>query len=243
MNQITDAQVQAAYAECLLVRSGEKQFSDAVETLENNYEMNLGSARDFLNNFKHLMNGEAYNRTLNGYATRYFLENIYSDFGKDALIIALEAVNGHIKYYESLKRGKLRNIRKIHDSFLNHIDDEPLEHNRDFELLVKKSMADDTQIRQLRLSKAEIIPQIVSSIIKVYKRNPDVVAEVLIRASGVCENCNQPAPFIRAKDGTPYLEVHHKIRLASGGEDTIANAIAVCPNCHRELHFGSIAHN
>jgi len=44
--------------------------------------------------------------------------------------------------------------------------------------------------------------------------------------------------FIRKKDNTPYLEVHHKIQLAEGGEDSIENAIAVCPNCHRELHFG-----
>ena len=72
----------------------------------------------------------------------------------------------------------------------------------------------------------------------VYRRNPDVVAEVLSRAAGVCERCEKPAPFLRAKDSTPYLEVHHKIRLSNGGEDTVKNAIAICPNCHRELHFG-----
>ncbi|WP_147195697.1 HNH endonuclease [Rummeliibacillus stabekisii] len=36
----------------------------------------------------------------------------------------------------------------------------------------------------------------------------------------------------------PNLEVHHIKRLADGEEDTVENAIAVCPNCHRELHFG-----
>ena len=40
------------------------------------------------------------------------------------------------------------------------------------------------------------------------------------------------------RDGTPYLEVHHKIPLAKDGEDTIENAEALCPNCHREKHFG-----
>jgi 5-methylcytosine-specific restriction protein A len=34
------------------------------------------------------------------------------------------------------------------------------------------------------------------------------------------------------------LEVHHKIRLADGGFDTVENAIAVCPNCHRQCHHG-----
>ncbi|WP_256325004.1 HNH endonuclease signature motif containing protein [Nitrosomonas sp. Nm132] len=43
---------------------------------------------------------------------------------------------------------------------------------------------------------------------------------------------------MRKHDGSPYLEVHHKIPLAFGGEDTVVNAIALCPNCHREAHYG-----
>ena len=69
-------------------------------------------------------------------------------------------------------------------------------------------------------------------------RNPDVVAETLNRANGVCGSCGARAPFKRASDGTPYLEVHHKKRLADGGADIVENAIAVCPNCHRRAHFG-----
>ncbi|PKF49348.1 HNH endonuclease [Enterovibrio nigricans] len=71
-----------------------------------------------------------------------------------------------------------------------------------------------------------------------YKRNPDVVAEALIRAKGVCECCKEFAPFTRKKDNSPYLEVHHIVPLAVGGEDTLNNVIALCPNCHREKHFG-----
>jgi len=26
--------------------------------------------------------------------------------------------------------------------------------------------------------------------------------------------------------------------LSQGGEDIVENAIATCPNCHRQLHFG-----
>ncbi|SFB88291.1 HNH endonuclease [Marinospirillum celere] len=50
--------------------------------------------------------------------------------------------------------------------------------------------------------------------------------------------CGTPAPFNRKSDGTPYLEVHHKTPLALGGEDTVENAIALCPNCHRKAHYG-----
>lgn len=61
----------------------------------------------------------------------------------------------------------------------------------------------------------------------------------MLRANGYCEGCENPAPFIRPSDGTPYLEVHHIVPLAEDGEDTVENAIALCPNCHREVHFGS----
>ncbi|WP_242657405.1 HNH endonuclease [Vibrio antiquarius] len=64
------------------------------------------------------------------------------------------------------------------------------------------------------------------------------MVEVLLRADGVCERCKQQAPFSRSRDGTPYLEVHHIKRLADGGDDSVENAQALCPNCHRELHFG-----
>jgi predicted HNH restriction endonuclease len=41
-------------------------------------------------------------------------------------------------------------------------------------------------------------------------------------------------------DNTPYLEVHHVMPLGEGGDDTLENAAALCPLCHRELHFGKL---
>lgn len=69
-----------------------------------------------------------------------------------------------------------------------------------------------------------------------YARDPRVVAYVLNRAQGVCEACDNPAPFKRA-DGSPYLEAHHILPLAEGGPDTVENCAALCPNCHRAMHF------
>lgn len=73
---------------------------------------------------------------------------------------------------------------------------------------------------------------------KVFNRSPVVVAATLLRANGICEKCSIPAPFLRAVTNTPYLEVHHKQRLADGGIDHPENTLALCPNCHREAHFG-----
>ena len=55
------------------------------------------------------------------------------------------------------------------------------------------------------------------------------------KANGICQLCKQEAPF-KKKDGEPYLETHHIIWLSEGGEDTIQNTVALCPNCHRKMH-------
>nr|WP_307993153.1 HNH endonuclease [uncultured Niameybacter sp.] len=34
------------------------------------------------------------------------------------------------------------------------------------------------------------------------------------------------------------MEEHHLIPLSEGGEDSLSNVFALCPNCHREMHFG-----
>lgn len=81
-------------------------------------------------------------------------------------------------------------------------------------------------------------PSSVTTTTVQYVRDPLVKAWVLETAQGRCEVCRQPAPFV-SDDGLPFLEVHHVTPLAAGGSDTIGNAVAVCPNCHRLLHYGS----
>lgn len=89
-----------------------------------------------------------------------------------------------------------------------------------------------------QLASAPKLPTKVKVTTEVFLRNEHVVAQVLIRAAGHCEFCKSPAPFAKATDGTPYLEVHHQKWLAAGGEDTVQNAVALCPNCHRKAHYG-----
>lgn len=73
----------------------------------------------------------------------------------------------------------------------------------------------------------------------VYVRDPRVRSAALLRAGGCCEYCDVPG-FTRA-DGAIYLETHHIVPLHEGGPDTVANVICLCPNHHREAHFGADA--
>jgi len=59
----------------------------------------------------------------------------------------------------------------------------------------------------------------------------------LKRSKGICEACDKPAPFLNS-NGEPFLEVHHLRRLTDGGLDHPEHVAAICPNCHRRVHYG-----
>ncbi|HHW7447101.1 TPA: HNH endonuclease [Pasteurella multocida] len=110
----------------------------------------------------------------------------------------------------------------------------------EFDKKVKKALKDDSEKRQQRLDRKKLKKPSYSFVkIRQFHRDPDVVAEVLYRADGICESCKKPAPFNRKADNMPYLEVHHIIPLSQNGDDTVSNCIALCPNCHRKIHFGN----
>lgn len=73
----------------------------------------------------------------------------------------------------------------------------------------------------------------------VRQRSAKVRAYALLRADGVCEYCG--AKGFALPDGSVYLETHHVAPLASGGPDSVDNVAALCPNHHREAHYGSNA--
>ncbi|QTH65378.1 HNH endonuclease [Psychrosphaera ytuae] len=135
----------------------------------------------------------------------------------------LEIVEYSPQAFNSSKVKGLSSIEEMHNEFNDEL-------KKAFELesatLVEKSKSYPNK------------PASINTIVSVFKRNPYVTAIVLKNANGVCGNCNRTAPFKRKKDGSPYLEVHHRKTLANGGDDTVENCIALCPNCHREMHYG-----
>ncbi|MFJ5535967.1 HNH endonuclease [Vreelandella titanicae] len=104
-----------------------------------------------------------------------------------------------------------------------------------FEQKVRKARKlSDTELRK----RAENAPAQVGSRTgqtTVIPRSPYIAAYAKRRANGHCELCQQPAPF-ETKKGEPYLECHHIEWLAKGGDDSIENTVALCPNCHRKMH-------
>jgi 5-methylcytosine-specific restriction enzyme A len=67
-----------------------------------------------------------------------------------------------------------------------------------------------------------------------YERNPFVTEYAKRWAEGICQLCEQTAPF-KNKKGEPHLHTHHIVWLSRGGEDSIKNTVALCPNCHEKM--------
>jgi 5-methylcytosine-specific restriction protein A len=73
------------------------------------------------------------------------------------------------------------------------------------------------------------------AVTELYEKNVYVAELARRKANGFCQLCEQPAPF-RDRHGRPFLETHHIRWISEGGEDTIENTVALCPNCHARMH-------
>lgn len=238
--KITQEQVVAAYETAKRVYAGEIKRADGIRWLVSRHGLNQATAGDFIYDYRQLVEGKEFHRAMSSDAMRYFLSQIEADRGPQGLLNAITSLRAHIEYYEALPKPTMHSMRTIASEAerrLNSYASEELAYKL-FEAEVAKSLGDSQDSRLKRLSQAEKTPKTLTVQTTVFMRNPDVVAEVLIRAKGHCEECKHSAPFLRAKDGTPYLEVHHIVQLSEGGEDSVSNAIALCPNCHRKAHFG-----
>lgn len=77
-----------------------------------------------------------------------------------------------------------------------------------------------------------------TSVIRI--RNSIYPKQVRAMANGRCEACHEQT--FRTRNGEWFLEVHHKKWLSEGGIDEIENMVALCPNCHRQEHYGVSRH-
>jgi len=230
---ITQQPTEACYEIATRVFANEIETQAGAHLLRDQHGVNLNSAHDYVEVYKHMREGTLRNRWLSASATEYFFRQIETTHGREALSMAVKSTR---LYIENNPTKALNKLRKVVERFSKPVALDDLE--AQFAASVERSVEDSAAERRQRLQCAPRAPLKVRATTDVFLRNPDVVAEVLSRAAGICEGCRNAAPFLRKKDGTPYLEVHHKVQLANGGEDTVQNAVALCPNCHRRYHFG-----
>lgn len=94
---------------------------------------------------------------------------------------------------------------------------------------------DDTALRTAAERAQKVSPLRFQATVETVARSAAVSAYIKRLARGCCDLCEKPGPF-ETKRGA-YLECHHIHPLAKGGPDTIENTVALCPNCHRKMHY------
>lgn len=240
-NLLTTHQIQSAYDVAVQVFDQLLTTKQGIDRLVRE-KVGATYAADLINVYRMMRQGKCYQRTINVEATRLYLQRIYQDVGVYSLTLALRAARLHIHYYEQLRNLSLHKLREVVASaelLIDHAGGTIAQYLAVSDFEVHAALNDTSAARLARLAKKKDAAPVKFTLSTTYfVRDPDVVAEALHRAGGSCEACKKPAPFSRKSNGTPYLEVHHVIRLADGGMDNLANVTVVCPNCHRQAHFG-----
>lgn len=74
-----------------------------------------------------------------------------------------------------------------------------------------------------------------------WKRDASIAKEAIIKANYLCEIDNSHNTFISAITNKNFVEAHHLLPMNHQGDfsyslDVPGNIVALCPNCHREIH-------
>jgi 5-methylcytosine-specific restriction protein A len=95
----------------------------------------------------------------------------------------------------------------------------------------------EQQIKTLETTIGSSKPAEFTRLIKAIARSKKVVNLIKKRSRGVCKICGEEG--FEKRDGDIYVEAHHIKELSKSMIDLPNNMMAVCPTCHRILHYGS----
>jgi len=171
-----------------------------------------------------------------------FSDNAITVYGNPIQTPPLEIVkqgNAAIKaYFKSLEE---REEKALVEVKVSQIGDSDSGKTSEFIERTNK-ITDDSEARQIsdeelikRIKKSDKVAKTKQVTTTVYIRNEYVSEFAKRKSNGFCQLCENSAPFNDSK-GKPYLESHHVIWLSRGGDDSVENVIALCPNCHAKIH-------
>lgn len=224
MNTITHKQIHLTYQLAKDFFNSRLSLKDAKQLLSD-AGMNSNSAVDYLYDYCHLMRGESFSRTMNVYATQYYLEKILNDDGLDSLKIALLSLSQHIDYYEQKSNSSVKKKRAILEKFMmiTGLDkDKPIYPD------------------EVDPSKAYFEGSTKQVIVNNYERNNAARKKCIAHYNAICQVCMFDFTSTYGELGNGFIHVHHIVDISSIGMkysiDPINDLVPVCPNCHAMLH-------
>jgi hypothetical protein len=167
-------------------------------------------------------------------ARRDRMKNLLMDAVRDRLPVRVIVLDG--RPHEKPTDGKARVEARV----LDPVSWAVVEHPRDGEFVLRRGGSTPHFLDQFSLPRPSgTDPKPMTRTSTSWARDPGVRRFALQRAGGRCEYCGIAG--FKMPDGSIYLETHHVIPLSEGGPDSAENVVALCPNHHREAHFGETA--
>jgi 5-methylcytosine-specific restriction enzyme A len=240
--KIPPGAIPVAYNISKKVYQKELSFTEGRLAISINGPMNVGSAGDYINNFKYLIDGKRFTRTLNVLSMEYYLDNILKDYGSERLSIALQALEQHIVYYENVQKTKvtLHKMRGILQKYLNtvagkKVDVNEQEQNEIIQDILSKGQSKEQLLIEL-LDLKQTDPEEVIIMGRAYKRDNKTIAQIKLLRGIKCQFCGTA---IKKRDGSFYVEAAHIKAKHMKGCETLDNILLLCPNHHKEFDLGS----
>lgn len=153
----------------------------------------------------------------------FSLQELWRSFQKD-----FEGFSKDNNNVQAKVRQQLQFLRD--DGLLSFLDQRGTYTLRGVEIL--KGELEDEKV--LEVSQAR--PEKREYLIETYARNKGWVAEAKNQFGVYCM-CFHCKNTFNKPDGSPYIEVHHIIPMAEGGEDGLWNLAVLCAHHHRMAHF------
>jgi 5-methylcytosine-specific restriction protein A len=235
--EITPELTPSIYAIAKSVYEEDITLAEGKRQLVGDIGMNESSAVDFISALRHMLDGAEFTRTINAYSIEYFLQNIFKDYGAEALSNALKALNLHILNYENIRHTQARKTRGIYETYLAKL---PLELRNEIvqNEFVQKLRNHPKTREELILELNNLIPyegETTTTCSKAFKRDNYAIA--LIKELR-CYRCQICKTRIRKKDGSFYVEAAHIVPKNKQGPETPDNILLLCPNHHKEFDLG-----
>lgn len=142
------------------------------------------------------------------------------------------------KKRNTIEENNSDSISKVHKRELDSAPWGILSYNtKTGECILKRGLINNKIIDQYSMDQLEGSAPVKKDVIaSVFERDSRVRRNVRNRSNGKCEKCGKIGFFM--KNYNVYIETHHITPLNEGGVDNESNVIALCPDHHKEAHYG-----
>lgn len=224
MARNTKEQVHKAFEIAKKVYSKEISVSQGADILASS-GLKRSSGFDYIYAYSKLIEGKLYTRTINAYATDYYLGKILEGNGKNVLKTALLALYQHIEYYEGTSGASVKKGRKVFEKFFELVKDEYAE------TIFPDEVEDRANYFEGKTKTVKV---------NSYERNQLARQECIEHFGLNCQVCDFNFQDNFGELGKSFIHVHHKVDISTIRKEYSVNPradlVPVCPNCHAMLH-------